>query len=101
MAQSTVNQAKMKQVSNELDKIQSNLETQIKKLDECLSALSKIWQGEAANTYLQAVSANQEYFYQLATSVRFASETLGEIAVTYDKADSQASELIRSKMGRG
>lgn len=100
MAQSTVDIAKMKQVSGELDKIYNTLTTQIKKMNETVTNLKKLWQGEAATTYINSVQQNQQNFEQLALAIRYASETLGEIAVSYNKADTQASEAIRSKMGR-
>ncbi|MCR4891036.1 MAG: WXG100 family type VII secretion target [Lachnospiraceae bacterium] len=101
MSNSTVNINKMKTASTELDKIAQSLAQQVKKLSENTTALRKVWHGEAANTYITAVTQNEQNFQQLTNSIRSASSSLKEITTSYSRADAQASEIVKNRMGRG
>lgn len=101
MAQTTANLQKMKTVSSELEKIYAALTNNKKTLDETMSQLPKIWQGEAATTYFKAYQENSQYFAQIAQAIQGASSTMGNIATAYNKADLAAADAIKSKMAKG
>lgn len=99
MALTTVDLQKMKSVAGELDKIYGNTMNQIKKLDESMGGLEKLWKGEAAQAYQNAYKQNTSNFLQLAEAINSCSASLMGIANTYGKADMAAAEAIKSKMG--
>jgi WXG100 family type VII secretion target len=99
MAQSTVDIQKMKTVAGELDKIYANMMNQLKKMDEAMGNLEKLWKGEGAEAYQNAYRQNTQNFLQLAESINNCSQTLTSIATSYNKADNAAAEAIKSKMG--
>jgi WXG100 family type VII secretion target len=99
MAQSTVDIQKMKSVSGELDKIYGNMMNQIKKMDEAMSNLDKLWKGEGAAAYQTAYKQNTSNFLQLCEAINNCSKTLSGIAASYGKADNAAAEAIKAKMG--
>jgi WXG100 family type VII secretion target len=99
MAQSTVDIQKMKTVAGELDKIYANMMNQIKKLDEAMGNLEKLWKGEGAAAYQTAYRQNTQNFLQLCEAINNCSQTLSGIAVSYGKADNAAAEAIKAKMG--
>ena len=101
MAQSTVNQQKMKSVASELDKNYTEMMNNKKKLDEVVADLKKIWEGEGAVAYQQAYAQNAQDFALLAEAIKSCSVTLTTSANTYDKADKAAAEAIKSKMAKG
>ncbi|HWS29005.1 MAG TPA: WXG100 family type VII secretion target [Clostridia bacterium] len=101
MAQSTVDLQKMRNVASELDKIYAGMMNQLKKLDENAAGLQKAWKGEAAQGYQKAYLANTQNFLQLAEAVNSCSQTLGSIAVSYNKADQAAADAIKAKMAKG
>ena len=101
MTQSTVNLQKMKSVASELDNIYATMTANKKKLDETVSRLSKIWQGEGATAYQRAYAENARDFTLLAEAVRSCSATLTTSAGSYGKADMAAAEAIKSKMAKG
>lgn len=101
MAQSTVDLQKMRNVSSELDKIYAGMMNQLKKLDENAGNLAKAWKGEAAQSYQKAYLANTQNFLQLAEAINSCAQTLGSIAVSYNKADQAAADAIKAKMAKG
>ena len=101
MAQSTVNLNKMKSVSSELDKIYTTMTANKKKLDELVSALTKLWTGEGAQAYLRAYSENSRDFALMAEAIKGCSSTLATVTSTYGKADAAAADAIKSKMAKG
>lgn len=101
MAVSTVDMQKMRTAANELDKIYSSMQAQLKKLNENVSSLRGMWSGEAAAAYINAYQQNAADIQNLATAIRSASATLSTISSTYTKADNQAAEIIKQKMARG
>jgi WXG100 family type VII secretion target len=99
MAQTTVDIQKMKSVAGELDKIYANTMNQLKKMDEAMANLDKLWKGEGATAYQNAYRQNTQNFLQLSEAIRSCSESLSSIANSYGKADSAAADAIKSKMG--
>ena len=101
MAVSTVDMQKIKAAANELDQIYSNMQAQLKKLDENVASLRGMWSGEAAAAYLNSYQQNAADIQNLAVAIRSASASLSTISSTYTKADNQAAEMIKQKMARG
>jgi WXG100 family type VII secretion target len=101
MAASTVNLQKMKSVAAELDKIYAAMTGNKKKLDETVTSLQKVWQGEGAAAYQNAYRQNSQDFALLAEAIRSCSATLTASASTYNKADAAAADAIKAKMAKG
>ncbi|MCR4990590.1 MAG: WXG100 family type VII secretion target [Lachnospiraceae bacterium] len=98
-AKNTVNIQKMKSAAAELDNIYTSMQKQIKTLDETISAVRKIWTGDAANTYLKQYEKNLNSFKSMANAIRSASEALGDSCNTYDQAEGSALDIV-AKMGK-
>ena len=98
-AKNTVNIQKMQSAATELDRIYSQMIKQIKTLDETMSSVKQVWQGEAANTYLKQYQKNEKAFESMANAIKSASETLFESSSTYGEADSTAMDIVQ-KMGK-
>lgn len=101
MAKNTVDIQKMKTAASELEQIHSSMQTQLKKLDEQISALKGVWTGEAANTYLNGYQQNYSDVQNLSAAIKSASAALTSIAAHYSKADMEASEIVKQKLARG
>lgn len=101
MSKSTVNLQKMKSVSSELEKIYGIMTSNKKKLDELVTQLNKIWQGEGAAAYQKAYGENSNDFHLLAESIKSCSLTLASMTASYGKADMAAADAIKSKMAKG
>ena len=101
MAVSTIDMQKIKVASAELEKIYASMQTQLKKLEENITTIKGQWTGDAATTYVNAYRQNSADIQALATAIKSAGVTLSTIAISYTKADSQASEIIKQKMARG
>ena len=98
-ANNTVNQQKMKSAANELSNIYQNMEKQIKKLDETMNSVKKVWTGEAATTYLKSYQNHLESFKKMSNAIMSASNAITESATTYDQAESTAMDIVQ-KLGR-
>ncbi|MCR4850643.1 MAG: WXG100 family type VII secretion target [Lachnospiraceae bacterium] len=98
-AKNTVNVQKMKSAASELDSIYSSMTKQIKKMDETISSVKKIWTGDAANSYLKSYEKHLQSFQNMANAIRSASEALGDSCNTYDQAENSAMDVVQ-KMGR-
>lgn len=97
-AKNTVNIQKMQAAAGELENINSSMMKQIKKLDETIAEVRKVWSGEASTTYLKQYDKNAKSFQAMANAIKQASEALKESCSSYDHADSTAMDIV-SKMG--
>jgi WXG100 family type VII secretion target len=100
-ANNTVNQQKMKQAATELSNIHANMDKQIKKLDETMNSVKKVWTGEAATTYLKSYQNHLESFKKMANAIMSASNAITQSATTYDQAESTAMDIVQKLGKRG
>ena len=98
-AKITTDSGKMQNVSKELDGLHNNLKSNLQKMDEYVDTLKKLWQSEAAATYINNYQSHAADVKALATAMQGCSQTLAQIAQSYDKADRDAQEAIQSLMG--
>lgn len=98
MSKSSVNISKLKATSNELSKIYAIVQAQIKKLDESIASCKGVWQGDAANTYLNAYQTHSQNIRSLATAIQSCSSMLQAASTSYGKADAAAAEIIKSNL---
>lgn len=101
MATSTVELQKMKSAAAELEKIYTSMQTQLKKLGENVSSLKGIWSGEASTVYINGYQQNAAEINNLAQAIKSAATALTSIAANYQKADSNAAEIIKQKLAKG
>lgn len=94
MAKTTVNVQRLKSVAGELDQISANISAQVKKMDEHVSSLRKVWQGEAASDYLTKYSRHSDTFKAMAKAIQDAASTLNANAAAYNQAETQTSDTI-------
>ncbi len=100
-AKNTVNIQKMRSAASELENIHSNMQKQIKKLDETMSSVKQVWTGDAAGTYLKQYEKNLKSFQGMAQAIRSASQALTQSCTTYDQADSSAMDVVQKLGKRG
>ena len=98
-AKNTVNKQKMRSAISELENIYSNMQKQLKTLDETMSSVKKVWTGEAANTYLKSYQKNLKDFQNMANAINSAVNALAEACNIYDEVDYNAMDIV-SKMGK-
>ena len=98
-AKNTVNIQKMRSAITELENIHSNMEKQIKTLDETMSSVKKVWTGEAANKYLKAYQTNLKDFQNMAGAIQSAVNALADSCGTYETVDANAMDIV-AKMGK-
>lgn len=98
-AKNTVNKQKMRSAISELENIYSNMQKQLKTLDETMSSVKKVWTGEAANTYLKSYQKNLKDFQNMANAINSAVNALSEACNIYEEVDNNAMDIV-SKMGK-
>lgn len=98
-AKNTVNKQKMRSAISELESIHSNMQKQLKTLDETMSSVKKVWTGEAANTYLKSYQKNLKDFQNMANAINSAVNALAEACSIYDEVDYNAMDIV-SKLGK-
>ncbi len=98
---SNVNIPRLKQASTEMEKISTLLYNNERRLAETMTELAGVWHGEAANSYLRAFEQNLPEFQKMSKLLRTTSETLKNIALSYDKQESMVSDMIKSKLAKG
>ena len=98
-SKNTVNKQKMRSAITELENIHSNMQAQMKSLDETMNSVKKVWTGEAANTYIKGYQKNQKDFQAMANAINSAVNALAEACNTYDMVDSNALDIV-AKMGK-
>lgn len=101
MSRSTVSINKMKSTASELDGIYTMMTNNMKKLNELIASLTKVWAGEGAGAYVRAYTENSNDFALMAEAIKGCSSTLSTTAATYSKADTAAADAIKSKMAKG
>ena len=94
-AKNTVNKQKMRSAISELENIYSNMQKQLKTLDETMSSVKKVWTGEAANTYLKSYQKNLKDFQNMAEAINSASNALAESCNVYEMTDAQAMDVAK------
>ncbi len=100
-AKNTVNIQKRQAAAGELENIHVSMQKQIKKLEETMSEVRKVWSGEAATTYLKQYDKNSKSFSSMAKAIKDASEAMKESCSTYDQADSSAMDIVAKLGSRG
>ncbi len=100
-AKNTVNIAKMQAAAGELENIHVSMQKEIKKLEETISEVRKVWSGEASTTYLKQYDKNAKSFSSMAKAIKDASEALKDSCSAYDNADSNAMDIVAKLGGRG
>ena len=94
MAKTTVNVQKLKSTASELDQISANIGAQIKKMDEHISTLQKVWQGEAAKEHIAKYNKHSDTFKAMSKAIKDAAATLNADAAAYGQAEAQTSDAI-------
>ncbi|MCR5000397.1 MAG: WXG100 family type VII secretion target [Lachnospiraceae bacterium] len=97
----TVNVQRMRSSISELGNIQSNMQKQLKTLDETMSSLKKVWTGEAANAYLKSYQKNLKSFQDMAGAITSAIDALEDSCVAYETTDARAMDIVEKLGKRG
>lgn len=95
----TVNVQKMRSAIGELENIHSNMQKQMKTLDETMSSVKRVWTGEAANSYIKSYQKNLKSFQDMAGAINSAINALAQACGAYEEVDINAMDIV-SKMGK-
>lgn len=91
-----VNTGALRNDANSLAEMAEQARKQLKDMHESITALDRMWDGPANETFVQQFNGDYELLNSLCDSVKAFSNDLKDAAQEYDKCEDSVENAVRS-----